>query len=50
MVAADAQMVAMGTWYGRKFQPGQVKHIQLAAQQGLGRIDLDKLNIKSIKA
>ena len=48
MVAADAQMVALGTWYGKKFEPNQVKHISLAAQRGLGRLDLDKLNIKNI--
>ncbi|HTY24175.1 MAG TPA: DUF362 domain-containing protein [Desulfomonilaceae bacterium] len=49
MVSADAEMVALGTWYGRKFEPKQVKHINLAAERGLGRLDLDKLNIKDIK-
>ncbi|MHB8203499.1 MAG: DUF362 domain-containing protein [Desulfomonilaceae bacterium] len=48
MVAADAQMVALGTWYGKKLQPKQIKHIRMAAERGLGRIDLDKLNIKKI--
>lgn len=48
MVAADAQMVALGTWYGKKFQPSQVKHISGAAARGLGRMDLDKLNIQNI--
>ncbi len=48
MVAADAQMVALGTWYGKKFQPSQVKHISLAAARGLGRMDLDNLNVKNI--
>jgi uncharacterized protein (DUF362 family) len=48
MVAADAQMVALGTWYGRRFEPRQVKHISIAADRGLGRIDLDKLRIKNI--
>jgi uncharacterized protein (DUF362 family) len=48
MVAADAQMVALGTWYGKKFEPAQVRHISMAAQRGLGRIDLDKLNIKNV--
>lgn len=50
MVAADAQMVALGTWYGKKFEPGQVRHIRLAAERELGRIDLDKLNVVNIKA
>jgi len=50
MVAADAQMVALGTWYDRKFQPDQVKHIRLAAERGLGSLDLKKLNVKNINA
>ncbi|MBM4328221.1 MAG: DUF362 domain-containing protein [Deltaproteobacteria bacterium] len=49
MVAADAQMVALGEWYGKKFKPDQVRHIRLAAEQGLGRMDLEKLNVKSVK-
>lgn len=49
MVAADAQMVAMGTWYGRKFTPKQVRHIRISAERGLGRIDLDGLNIRKVK-
>ncbi len=48
MVAADAQMVALGTWYGRKIQPEQVKHLSEAAERGLGRLDLDRLSIKRI--
>ena len=48
MVAADAQMVELGTWYGKKIEPRQIKHIRIAAERGLGRIDLDKLNIKKI--
>jgi len=50
MVAADAQMVALGTWYGRKFKPDQVRHIRIAAERGLGRIDLEKLNVKTLKS
>ncbi len=48
MVAADAQMVALGTWYGKKLEPGQVKHIKMAAERGLGRLDIEKLNVKNI--
>jgi uncharacterized protein (DUF362 family) len=48
MVAADAQMVALGTWYDRKFQPQEVRHIRLAAERGLGSLDLAKLTIKNI--
>ena len=49
MVAADAQMVALGTWYDRKIQPNQVRHIRIAAERGLGSLDLDKLNVKNIR-
>lgn len=50
MVAADAQMVALGTWYDRKIQPNQVRHIRIAAERGLGTMDLGKLNIKNIQS
>ena len=49
MVAADSQMVALGTWYGRKFRPNQVSHIRKAAERGLGRMDLNNLSIKEVK-
>lgn len=49
MVAADAQMVASGTWYDRKFKPDQVKHIRLAAERGLGRSDMENLKTKEIR-
>jgi len=48
MVAADAQAVAMCEWYGRKIQPKQVKHILLAHERGLGRMDIENLWIKTI--
>ncbi|MEJ2716131.1 MAG: DUF362 domain-containing protein [Deltaproteobacteria bacterium] len=50
MVAADAQMVSLGTWYGRKFKPTQVKHIRIAAQRGLGRADVENLNVTTLSA
>jgi uncharacterized protein (DUF362 family) len=50
MVAADAQMVALGTWYERKLRPEQVRYIQIAAERGLGRMDLENLNVKNIKS
>jgi uncharacterized protein (DUF362 family) len=50
MVAADAQMLALGTWFGKTFEPTQVRHINLAAQRGLGSLELSKLNIKNITA
>jgi len=42
-VAADATAVASYEWYGRKFAPSQVKHIQQAHERGLGRLDIDNL-------
>ncbi|MDQ7784248.1 MAG: DUF362 domain-containing protein [Desulfomonilaceae bacterium] len=50
MVAADAQMVALGTWYDRKFEPGQVRHIRSAAERGLGSMDLKKLNVVNLES
>jgi uncharacterized protein (DUF362 family) len=50
MVAADAQMVALGTWYGKKFVPDQVRHIRVAAERGLGRMDIDKLKVQNVKS
>jgi len=48
MVAADAQTVQMCEWYGKRFEPGQIKHIRLAHQRGLGRMDIQNLSIKRI--
>jgi len=50
MVAADAQAVALCQWYGRKMEPRQVKHILLAHERGLGRMDIENLRIKTIDA
>jgi uncharacterized protein (DUF362 family) len=49
MVAADAQMLTLGTWYGKKFRPDQVRHIRIAAQRGLGRADIEKLQVQTIR-
>lgn len=45
MVAADAQAVSMFEWYGRRMEPRQVKHIRIAHERGLGRMDLSGLTI-----
>ncbi len=50
MVAADAQMVTLGTWYDRKFSPSQVRHIRIAAERGLGRMDIEKLNVRTLRS
>ena len=48
MVAADAATVSMFEWQGRKHQPRQVRHIRLAHEQGVGRMDVENLNVKTV--
>ncbi|GBC61576.1 DUF362 domain-containing protein [Desulfonema ishimotonii] len=48
MVAADAQTVRMFEWYGRRFEPRQVKHIRLAHERGLGRMDVENLSVRQV--
>ncbi len=48
MVAADACAVALSEWYGKRFAPRQVKHIALAHERGLGRMDIENLNVARI--
>lgn len=48
MVAADAYTISAFEWYDRKYTPDQVKHVRLAHQRGLGRMDIENLNIKKI--
>ncbi|WP_338033425.1 DUF362 domain-containing protein [Desulfolutivibrio sulfoxidireducens] len=42
-VAADARTVVLSEWYGRRFAPRQVRHIALAHERGLGRMDVENL-------
>lgn len=48
MVAADAKTVQMCTWYGRRFEPRQIKHIRYAHERGLGRMDVENLTVKRV--
>jgi len=50
MVAADAQAVINYPWYGRRMKPHQVKHIRLAHERGLGRMDIENLTVKRVNA
>jgi uncharacterized protein (DUF362 family) len=50
MVAADALAVQMFEWYGQRLAPRQVKHIRLAHERGIGRMDVDKLSIQKARA
>ena len=45
-VAADALAVASYEWYDRKFEPRQVSYLRLAHERGLGRMDIENLNIQ----
>ncbi|MGC9323665.1 MAG: DUF362 domain-containing protein [Desulfomonilia bacterium] len=49
MVAADAQAVSMFQWYGQKMAPRQVKHIRIAHERGLGRMDIENLVRKNVE-
>ncbi len=50
MVAADAYAVSAFEWYGRRYTPDQVRHVRLAHQRGLGRMDIENLVVKEIAA
>ncbi len=47
-VAADAKTVASFEWWGRRMQPNQVRHLRIAAERGLGRIDVDNLRVQEV--
>ncbi|MDZ7762355.1 MAG: DUF362 domain-containing protein [Desulfovermiculus sp.] len=49
MVAADAQVVSMVPWYGQRMPPEKVKHIRIAHEWGLGRMDVDNLNVRRVE-
>ena len=49
-VAADATAVASYPWYGRMFQPKQIRHILLAHERGLGRMDIENLVTRRVTA
>lgn len=48
MVAADAYAVSAFEWYGKRFEPTQVRHIRMAHERGLGRADIGNLNVKTL--
>lgn len=49
MVAADAKTVQICPWYGRHFEPRQIKHIRYTHEQGLGRMDVENLSVKRVE-
>lgn len=48
MVAADATAVSMFEWYGKKMEPRQVRHIKLAHERGIGRMDIANLTTRRV--
>ncbi len=50
MVAADAYAISAFEWYGEKYSPDQVKHVRLAHERGLGRMDIENLTVKKYSA
>jgi uncharacterized protein (DUF362 family) len=50
VVAADAMAVEVGTWYGKKFKPQQIKHIKRAHDRGLGNMDTGSQVIQEVSA
>ncbi len=50
MVAADAKTVDLFPWYGRSIRPEQVAHIRIAHERGLGRMDIENLDIRTVEA
>ncbi len=48
MVAADAYAVSAFEWYGKKYRPDQVRHVREAHERGLGRMDIENLQVKTV--
>jgi uncharacterized protein (DUF362 family) len=44
-IAVDSYGVGVAPWYGQPFKGRQVEHLLAASQRGLGRIDVDRLNV-----
>ncbi len=50
MVAADAYATSAFEWYGKKYLPKQVQYIRLAAERGLGRMDIENMTVQKVTA
>jgi len=44
-VAVDSYGVSIVPWYGQNFKGRQVEHLLISHQRGLGKMDIDQLNI-----
>lgn len=49
MVAADATTVALFPWYGKRMRPNQIEYLAMAHKRGLGRIDIENLQVQKAK-
>jgi len=49
MVAADSYAVSSFQWAGRSYKPAQVAHIRKGHERGLGRMDIENLNVETIE-
>ncbi len=49
-VAVDSYAVTLTNWYGKRFQPKNIKHLVNAYNMGLGQINLKRLSIKRTTA
>lgn len=49
-VAVDSYGVSLVPWYGQNFKGRQVEHLLAAHQRGMGKIDIEQLNILKEKA
>jgi uncharacterized protein (DUF362 family) len=47
-VAVDSYTVGLARWYNREFRGDQVKYIKIAADMGLGEIDVAKMDVKTV--
>lgn len=48
IVSADAQAVLSSEWYGQRMTPDKVRHIRLAHERGLGRMDVENLKVAKV--
>ncbi len=49
-IAVDSYGVSIVPWYGQTFKGRQVEHLLMAHQRGLGKIDIEQLNVLKEKA
>ena len=49
MVAADSYAVSAFRWAGRSYKPAQVAHIRKANERGIGRMDIENLNVEVVE-